>query len=774
MTDDGTLPHASIYTIPGANQPPGDTTRPAGEVLPLPGGTPTHIGGYRLLGLLGRGGMGAVYRAESVALRRVVALKVLTAPGSPRLVERFMLEARSAARVKHPNVVVVHEVGQDGPMWFLAMDLVEGESLRAAIQRGGPLELRSAARIVETIARALHHAHGLGVLHRDVKPHNILIARDGTPLLADFGIAKEVEGAGVTATGEIVGTPSYMPPEQADSANRARVDRRTDVYALGATLYEALTGAPPFTGATALDVIRKVFQELPEPPRALRSEVDRDLETITLRALEKEPAARYDTAAELADDLERWVLGEPIAARRPGVGGRVAKWAARRPGAAGSLAAAGLAGLIATTAELVERRVQGRVVDDARREAIAAAASAAAGKPGRVGGLVASEASLAAAGRWLGLAPADAEARSATAAAAVLAGDAARRAAAYQSAVVAFQLAARLRPGDEQLGRAVAGAEALTRGLQRSTVSDLLEALPDFEAASRARPDWVEPWVHIAQLHAASARFAAAVKALDAAVALEPGRADLYVKRGALRRLMGGDPAASWADYDRAMALKPEEATLWVARAELRNDRDDMVGAIADMSEAIRRAPGLAQLLVVRGRYRESVDDPAAIEDFEEATRRAPDLAPGWFALGQAHLARERPEEALAAFDRAAALAPDDAEILTTRATTRSARGDDRGALADVEAALVRSPDDASLHLLRAQLVVGRDPQGAVHILSRVVRGTGGSAAEALARRAEAYEQLGRHEEAIADATAALLLDPSQEEAQELLERLKR
>lgn len=218
----------------------------------LPGGTPTHVGGYRLLGLLGRGGMGAVYRAESVALRRVVALKVLSAPSNPKLVERFMLEARSAARVKHPNVVVVHEVGKDGPMWFLAMDLVEGS--------------RSARRS---------------------------------------------SGAGRSSS------------------------------------------AP-----------------LPEPPRALRSEIDRDLETITLRALEKEPAARYDTAAELADDLERWVLGEPITARRAGVGGRLAKWAARRPGSAISLAAAGLAALIVSTAELVERRVQGRAVADARRDAI--------------------------------------------------------------------------------------------------------------------------------------------------------------------------------------------------------------------------------------------------------------------------------------------------------------------------------------------------------------------------------------------------------------------
>ncbi|MBX3471078.1 MAG: serine/threonine protein kinase, partial [Planctomycetes bacterium] len=306
-----------------AGSPPGgDTTRrnPPGYVLPLPlAAVPParRVGGYELLAELGRGGMGSVWRARSLALGREVALKLLTAPDDPELVERFQLEARAAARLRHPNVVGVHEVGQDGRTWFLALDLVEGESLRARVTRDGPLSPREAARVVEAIGRALHHAHGHGVVHRDVKPHNILIAADGTPLLADFGLAKDAGADGLTVTGQVLGTPAYMAPEQA-LGDLARVDRRADVYALGATLYEALTGAPPFAGATAMNILRQVIEDDPAPPSRRRPGLDRDLEAVVLKCLEKAPDARYDTAAQAADDLARWLRREPVAARRAG------------------------------------------------------------------------------------------------------------------------------------------------------------------------------------------------------------------------------------------------------------------------------------------------------------------------------------------------------------------------------------------------------------------------------------------------------------------------
>ncbi|MCW8141818.1 MAG: serine/threonine protein kinase, partial [Planctomycetota bacterium] len=282
-----------VKTLPHDAPAGGNTTRRTGEVLPLPGGGGLErIGGYRVLRELGRGGMGVVYLAESLALRRQVALKVLTPGGDVEAVERFQLEARAVARLRHPHVVGVHEVGRDGPRWFLAMDLVDGESLRARVQRDGPLAPEDAARLLEPIARALHHAHGAGLLHRDVKPHNVLVARDGTPLLADFGLAKDVGADGVTVTGEVMGTPAYMAPEQA-TADHARVDRRADVYALGATLYEALTGRPPFVGGSAINVLRQVVEDPPVPPSRLRPGLPRDLETICLTCLEKAPGARY-------------------------------------------------------------------------------------------------------------------------------------------------------------------------------------------------------------------------------------------------------------------------------------------------------------------------------------------------------------------------------------------------------------------------------------------------------------------------------------------------
>jgi serine/threonine-protein kinase len=291
---------------------------------------PPAIPGYRLDGTLGRGGMGVVYRAVHERLGRPVALKVVLAgeQASARDLTRFVAEAEAAATVRHPNVVEVYDAGQHAGLPFLALELVPGGTLAERLA-AGPLPPREAARLIEAVARGVAACHAAGVLHRDLKPANVLLAADGTPKVTDFGLAKRpAAGDGLTATYAVVGTPSYMAPEQARGDSKS-VGPAADVYALGATLYHLLTGRPPFHGPTPADTLMQVLADDPVPPRRLQPGVPRDLELVTLKCPEKAPARRYPSAAAVADDLRRWQAGEPVSVRRPGVQARFGAWCRR-------------------------------------------------------------------------------------------------------------------------------------------------------------------------------------------------------------------------------------------------------------------------------------------------------------------------------------------------------------------------------------------------------------------------------------------------------------
>jgi predicted Ser/Thr protein kinase len=278
--------------------------------------TVRYFGDYELLEEIARGGMGVVYKARQVSLNRPVALKMILAGqlASPEDVRRFRAEAEAAANLRHPNIVGIHEVGEHQGQHYFSMDYVEGRSL-AELLRDGPLPADRAARYVRTVAEAIHHAHKQGTLHRDLKPSNVLIDADDRPLVTDFGLAKKIEGgAGPTAPGQILGTPSFMPPEQA--AGRP-LGPAADVYSLGALLYALVTGRPPFQSDNTLDTLLQVLHNEPVPPRLLNPKIPADLETVCLKCLEKEPARRYGSAQELADDLGRFLAGEPVRARPP-------------------------------------------------------------------------------------------------------------------------------------------------------------------------------------------------------------------------------------------------------------------------------------------------------------------------------------------------------------------------------------------------------------------------------------------------------------------------
>ena len=291
-----------------------------------------EFGDYELLQEIGRGGQGVVYRARQKSLNRIVALKVIGLGqwATKAHVKRFRLEAEAAASLEHPCIVPIYEVGERDGACYFSMKFVEGGQLDEVVRRA-PMSIRQAVELIAKVARTVHYAHEHGILHRDIKPGNILLDANGEPHLTDFGLARLLETeSSITHTLDVLGTPSYMAPEQA-VGNNAAVSRATDVYGLGAVLYQLLTGQPPFAGGTTYETIKLLLDTEPRQPRLLNPKVNRDLSTICLKCLEKDPQRRYASALALAEDLERWLKHEPIQARRTGLFARGKKWVRRKP-----------------------------------------------------------------------------------------------------------------------------------------------------------------------------------------------------------------------------------------------------------------------------------------------------------------------------------------------------------------------------------------------------------------------------------------------------------
>jgi WD40 repeat protein len=336
-----------------------------GWQLPPVGAALPSVPGHEVLGELGRGGMGVVYRARHIALNRPVALKMIRAGAlaGEQEISRFRAEAEALARLQHPNIVQVHEVGEQGGLPYFSLEFCAGGDLARKLG-GAPLPAGEAAELVETLARAVHAAHQAGIVHRDLKPANVLLVprqptvgdagpaagpgvKDFLLKITNFGLAKRAEDVGQTPSGAILGTPSYMAPEQAGGQGK-EVGPRSDVYALGAILYELLTGRPPFRAATPADTLLQVISEEPVPPRLLQPQVPRDLETVCLKCLEKEPSRRYESAQALAEELQQYREGRPIRARPVGLAGRGWRWCRRNPVVAVLLTAVAVVLLLGT------------------------------------------------------------------------------------------------------------------------------------------------------------------------------------------------------------------------------------------------------------------------------------------------------------------------------------------------------------------------------------------------------------------------------------------
>jgi TolB-like protein len=356
-------PDASVAGVadPGGMDKPshGDATAaPDGKKAARAAELLGELGDYLLLEEVGRGGQGVVFRARQKSLNRTVALKVISLGqwASKAHLKRFRLEAEAAARLEHPGIVPIHEVGERDGSCYFSMKFVEGGQLDAVAKRE-PMPVRRAVELMTKVARTVHYAHEHGILHRDIKPGNILLDASGEPHLTDFGLARLVETEStMTRTMEVLGTPSYMAPEQA-VGNNAAISSVTDVYGLGAVLYQLLTGQPPFAGGATYETIKLLLDTEPKQPRLLNPKIDRDLSTICIKCLEKDPKRRYSSALALAEDLDHWLKHEPIQARHTGVFTRGRKWVRRNPTSAllvaSVVAFAAAAGWIVWKSELI-------------------------------------------------------------------------------------------------------------------------------------------------------------------------------------------------------------------------------------------------------------------------------------------------------------------------------------------------------------------------------------------------------------------------------------
>jgi mono/diheme cytochrome c family protein/predicted Ser/Thr protein kinase len=356
----GVTEHDPRRTMPAPSER--DTNVPHADDLP-------RIPGYQLIRVVDQGGMGVVYEARQIELGRTVAIKMVSGVRlRPKVVARFRAEAEAAARLQHPNFVQVFQVGEVNGRPFFSMEYVAGGSLAELLARNPP-SARTAAELIETLARAIHAAHERGVVHRDLKPSNVMLTADGTLKIADFGLAKRLDDdSGHTHSGEILGTPSYMAPEQAEG-KKDQIGPATDVYALGAILYELLAGKPPFQGTSPLDSLRLVVAQEPVAPSRIAASVPRDLEAICLKCLEKPPSQRYASAQALADDLRRFLMGQPVNARRIGPVRRAWKWICRHPQGVALVATFGVLALIPVSFLVAHYRSQRQIRLKAQEQA---------------------------------------------------------------------------------------------------------------------------------------------------------------------------------------------------------------------------------------------------------------------------------------------------------------------------------------------------------------------------------------------------------------------
>ncbi|MBI3269287.1 MAG: protein kinase [Planctomycetes bacterium] len=718
------------------------------------------FGRYVVLNELGRGGMGTVYRARQPDLDRDVALKVLSdGETSQEGIRRFFREAQAAARLNHPSIVSVYDVGSVDGKYYIAMEYVEGPTLRK-LTKGGKVPVRVVLTVLRDIARGIHYAHQNGIVHRDVKPHNILIqqppggedpfapgARPGaapvhlTAKIADFGLAKEIHSRDqLTLSGQILGSPSYMSPEQA-RGDPSEIDGTSDVYCLGATLYDAVTGKPPFEGENAYRILFQVLNESPRSPRALAPNLHRDVETIILKSLEKDRARRYAGADLFADDLDRFLAGEPILARPPGRVERVVRLLRKQRVLAitvgvAAILLAGLGGyfldatgrLLASLTETDLARRRAREEGERLRHAAEDAAVA-----------------RTATERRLAAAEADLETTRAARAAVEAEADKLRGELASAQRALGDSRKANASRSTERDARQ-RSLEAYHRGLLTKNPE---RALAEFAKALKEDPLSCETWTASAACYLAVGKAEAAIKDLDQALSVGgPNALFAYYLRAQAWRASGQE-ARALEDLAEVVKRAPEADLALLEIAELFHGRREFAREVLLLRGVLEAHPESTDALRMLAEAHLAVGKAGEAEDVaSRLVDRQPNVGAAFGLRARALLALGNAAGARSDLDMALGLDPSNAEALRLRAGVAAGEGQVATALSDLWLATRIAPADAEARLALARLLAAQGrAEEALPILAPLVTDEA-HVPEALALRGQALLAHGDPKEA--------------------------
>ena len=769
---------------------------PAGETLKINETTsdvaaqtiPEIFGRYQLERELGQGGMGTVYLAADPVLDRRVALKVMTLEGI-EATGRFMREVRASAKLKHPHIVQIYEVGTQGKFHFFTMEYVDGGNLEELI-KDGKVTAKRVAEIISGIASALQYAHEQGIIHRDIKPSNILIDRQGQPYLTDFGLAKELAGLerSLTMTGTIMGTPDYMSPEQA-RGEKDKIDARSDIFSLGAALYYSLTGQSPFKDSDLYQVLNRVINKDPLPPTRMAQNLHRDLETICMKCLEKEPARRYQTVQELAEDLRRFLEGENIQARRSGLITKLIKKARRNKPAAWAILGTTAALLSVISYLLVSASLTDARINQYRRNArnsfnnnnYEATAvwcnkvltllpdepdikellnTCAQYKKRRAMaekifetvklGEISTDDKIKIAERALEIDPTFTEALDALGSIYAQKKD-------YVKALLISNRMLEIKPDDYKY--------YYTRGSVKEQLKDFEGAIADFTRAVELKPDYWSAYYQRADVYGEIKNYEPAIADYTKVIALKPDYYDAYLERGYAHN-MKGDYAKALIDYNKAIELKPDYAKAYSWRVNVHTKNADLPLALADCTKAIELDPAYSGYYGQRARvYKDYGKLEEALADYNKAIELDPDEAVYYELRGSIYYKKGDLKKALADFTKEIELQPNNVAGYIGLGETYYRMGDFDRTITAWTKVLKLSPGYTAGYYQRGYAYWAKNDLGrALADFNRFIE-LNQRDANSYKYRGDIYSQLGNYPAALADYSRAIKLNPKDDVA---------